>query len=105
MAPYSEDALPDSALEKVYDYLDTFPQPTDGPGLFADDCANCHGADGNGGVVGVSVYGELFELFEKVREGENTGNPGARNSYMPAEPASVLTDAEVQLIYDFLAGA
>ena len=52
---------------------------------FADDAARIPGID------------------EKVREGENTGNPGARNSYMPAFDATWLTDAEIQMIADHIA--
>ncbi|MCA9707105.1 MAG: cytochrome c [Myxococcales bacterium] len=104
MAAYDPSVASDTQLEEIWDYLDTFPQPTTGEGLYLDYCRNCHGADAHGGVTGVDLHepGAMLELFEKVREGENLANPGARTSYMPAFDTTWLTDEEIQLIADHI---
>jgi mono/diheme cytochrome c family protein len=104
MAPYSEAVLSDADLEKIWDYLDSFDQPTTGEELYLDYCGNCHGPDGTGGVVGVSVLGELGELFDIVRSGEGGTNYANRPGYMTAFGTDRLTDEEVQAILDFFAG-
>ena len=105
MSAYGPDVISDEQLEEIWDYLGSFPQPTTGETLYLDYCRNCHGIDAYGGVTGVNLHepGAMLEIFEKVREGENTGNPGARNSYMPAFDATWLTDAEIQMIADHIA--
>ena len=103
MMRYAPDLLDDSTLEEIWDYLDTFPQPTTGEALYADYCANCHGVDAAGGITGVDIRFELAEIFVKVREGENVGNYAARNSAMPRFDESRLSDAEIQLIADHIA--
>jgi mono/diheme cytochrome c family protein len=105
MVAYSIDTLSDATLEEIWDYLDAFPQPTTGEALYFDYCRNCHGEDALGGVTGVNVRepGALAELSEKVRQGENVGNYGARTESMPAFDDSRLSDAEVQLIADHIA--
>jgi mono/diheme cytochrome c family protein len=105
MAPYSESILSDADLEKIWDYLDSFEQPTTSEGLYLDYCGNCHGPDATGGVVGVIITDKTFpDAIEKVREGEGGTNYGNRPVYMPGFDTSRLTDDEVQLIVDFWLG-
>lgn len=105
MARYAPDLLDDATLEEIWDYLDTFPQPTTGEALYADYCANCHGVDALGGVTGVDIRepGALLEIFQKVREGENVGAYASRGSAMPRFDESRISDAEIQLIADYVA--
>jgi mono/diheme cytochrome c family protein len=103
MMVYGPELISDDALDRVWDYLDAFEQPADGAGLFADYCANCHGPTATGGVVNVNISDKGFgDIQEKVREGEG-GSPGARFEYMPGESPSRISDAELQLIADFIA--
>lgn len=105
MVAYATETLDDATLEEIWDYLDTFPQPTTGEALYLDYCRNCHGEDAAGGITGVDirVAEALAELFEKVREGENVGNYSLRTEAMPAFDESRLSDAEIQLIADHVA--
>ena len=107
MAAWAEATLSDADVTAILAYLDEFPQPTTGEGLYLDYCANCHGTDAQGGVVGVSpleeiIDGDYDKVFEQVREGDDEGGPGARSNYMPAFGTDALTDAEVDLIVDYL---
>lgn len=105
MAAYAPSVVNDDTLEEVWDYLDSFPQPTTGEALYLDYCRNCHGIDALGGVTGVNIRESeaLAEMLEKVREGED-GSFDARGSYMPAFDSTWLTDAEIMLIHDYVAG-
>lgn len=103
MPQFTQDTLSDDELALILEYLDSFPQPTDGEGLYLDYCRNCHGLDAAGGVVEVDIRPEpIGEYIEKVREGNGGTNYGARNEYMPARPADEISDAEIQLIYDYV---
>jgi mono/diheme cytochrome c family protein len=104
MAPYSESILSDADLEKIFDYLDSFEQPTTGEDLFLDYCGNCHGPTGTGGVVGVTIVDKtLADTLEKVRTGVGTDFSN-RIAYMPAFDESRITDDEVQAMIDFWSG-
>lgn len=94
--------ISDADLAKVYDYLDRAPRPTDGAGLYARFCANCHGAKATGGRVGVSIKGKGRDAQEEVRQGHGGTSYATRTKYMPGWSASVLSDAEVAAIASFL---
>lgn len=105
MAAYAEATVSDAQLEEIWDYLDAFPQPTTGQALYFDYCRNCHGEDAAGGVTGVNLRDEIegfADVLENVREGEDAPYE-MRSLYMPGFAATVLTDAEVQLIADHIA--
>ena len=103
MLPFGPDAIPDEALEEVWDYLDAFPQPLTGEGLYLDYCGNCHGAEADGGSVEQDVtHADRDEIWETVREGKHTSELGERNEYMPAFDETVLTDDEIDLIVDYV---
>lgn len=104
MAAYAPDVLGGAELEKIFDYLDSFEQPTTGEGLYLDYCRNCHGIDARGGVVGVDISDkEIGDITEKVREGEGGAGYGNRIAYMPAFDAQTLTDDELTAIADYIA--
>jgi mono/diheme cytochrome c family protein len=89
----------------MWDWLDSFPQPTTGEGLYQDYCANCHGEDALGGVVDQGLDGEtLTNIVDKVRAGNGDRAYAARGDYMPSWTAEQLNDAELELVADYLGG-
>lgn len=105
MPAFSESALSNDEMNSVFYFLRQAPKPTDGAGLFARFCANCHGSDGRGGEVNVDVVEEAQdkpeEVLETVREGEGV-SAAERFEYMPKFSQDDLTDAEVNKITQFL---
>lgn len=101
MPPVPDECLTDAMIEEIITFLNSFPQPTTGAELYADYCANCHGADGEGGVTGVGLDGELHHNADIAVSGNDTTNYPSRESYMPGQ-GDKLTAAEIQLITDYL---
>lgn len=108
MPPFSETALSDEELTAVFDYLDSFPQPTDGEGLYTDYCGNCHGVDGLGGSIGLGVVDlvdEADDILETAREGEGGADSLLiRTAYMPAFSDAQLSNDELAEIEDYVSG-
>lgn len=105
MSPFPEAVLSDEQIDLIGDFLDSFPQPDTGEGLYHDYCSNCHGQVPDTGLIDTEILGRPYnEIREKVREGESLGNVGARGSYMPRFGTDRISDGEVQLIADFLGG-
>ena len=103
MGVYPVETISDDELQRIFDHLDAFPQPTTGEGLYLDYCRNCHGPTGTGGVVPENILEEgAAEALEKVREGEGGSNYGSRLGFMPRFADDRLTNAEVQSILDWL---
>jgi mono/diheme cytochrome c family protein len=103
MPQFTPEQLSDDELDRILEYLDSFPQPTTPEGLYLDYCRNCHGVDALGGVVGEELTeASLDEFFEKVREGEGGTNYGARTQFMPARTPDELSDAEIEAIFDYV---
>lgn len=103
MSAYDTSLLSDLQLEEILDFLSDMPQPTTGEGLYLDYCANCHGADALGGVVGQDLDEKTFtDILTQVREGDGDNNYALRDMYMPSWTNAELSDAEVQLISDYL---
>jgi mono/diheme cytochrome c family protein len=105
MAAFPVSALPDATLTSFFDALSTptLPKPTTGAALFADYCANCHGATGAGGPAGHNAKGEpLSKALSMVRAGHSLTQFSVRTGYMPKWSTSELTDAEVGLIVSYL---
>ncbi len=107
MEPWTSIALPDADLELVLGFLNKVPKPLAGPQLYLDYCGNCHGADGKGGpsTVDVTTPTALANLNTIVRAGAFAGQFNVRADYMPAFDATVLTDAELELISGYVASA
>lgn len=105
MLPFDGTVLSDADVNAIFDYLDSFPQPEDGEGLYADYCGNCHGSNARGGAVGKDISDKGYEdALEKVRRGEGGKNYGARQKYMSAFDDDALSNAELRAITDFVAG-
>lgn len=95
--------LSDADLNLIFDYLDKPPQPTTAEGLYKDYCGNCHGADGKGGPTTRDITGDAVDPIEEVvRQGTHLGMYEERNEYMPAYPTTRISDAELQLISDYV---
>lgn len=118
MLAYDTNTLSDADLDAIIAWLDEPPHPTSGAELFADFCANCHGADGRGGGMAVNgfvdAYATSFHSAPFCRQGAgdeagftafvNAGStaepPSERRKYMPAF-AGVLTAGEISAIWDW----
>ncbi len=106
MPAIGAEAVSDEVLAEIWDFLDSQPRPTDGAGLYADFCRNCHGDDGNAvpnhGITGMRANAD--EYIRNVRGGHHAGEFGNRNGYMPAWTADALSDAEITMIAEYVAG-
>lgn len=102
MDKWGTDKLSDAQLMLIFDYLDMPPQPTGGQALYADYCANCHGADGKGGPTMRAITNEVGKVLTQVRSGKNVGKFEMRRDYMPAFPAGDISDSELMLIRDYV---
>ncbi len=102
MAPYTEAQVSDTQLTEIWDWLDAVPQPQTADGLYRDYCANCHGDDGRGGITGIRLVGEAAAVRRRVRLGENVRSYGQRSGYMPAFTPAMISDAELELIVEFV---
>lgn len=91
----------DAQYEEMFAWLGSFPHPEDGRGLYDRYCANCHGANAQGGPVGKEIAGEGFDN-EPIREGEGGSNFGDRGEYMPRWSRDALTDTELGLIRQYV---
>jgi mono/diheme cytochrome c family protein len=94
----------DADLMLIFDYLDTPAQPTTGEGLYLDYCGNCHGADGLGGTTtrALTDAAVLAELVDTTRNGTHPGEEDNRPEHMPPMDQTILSDAELQLISDYI---
>ncbi len=109
MPAFAEAQLSDDEVAAIVEHLRSFDNPTTGEALFVEACANCHGADAQGGRVGKDITHEVLDdgfadVLERVRDGEGGTNYAARTVFMRAWPAADLSDAEVQLIVDYVLG-
>jgi mono/diheme cytochrome c family protein len=107
MDPWTTITLPDPDMELVLDFLNKLPKPLTGQALYLDYCANCHGADGKGGVstIDVTTPTALAEFNTVVRAGTNPGLFNMRSLYMPAFDQTLVSDAELGLLSDYVTSA
>jgi mono/diheme cytochrome c family protein len=103
MLPFAQTSLNDADMMSIITWLNTAPKPTTGQGLYKDFCGNCHGpTTPSGGSVPISIQNKLrADVKLKVRNGEGT-DQSMRNLYMPAHSTMDLSDAELDLILDFI---
>jgi mono/diheme cytochrome c family protein len=102
MEKLGPEKISDAQLELVFDYLSTPPQPTTGAALFADYCANCHGADARGGPTMRDLLNEVDKIDDLVRGGKNAGQFQLRRDYMPKFGGDVLSDEELLAITQYV---
>ncbi len=102
MTKFAKDKLTDAQLLLIFDYLSLPPQPTTAQGLFGDYCANCHGPKGEGGPSNRPLSGQVDNVNSRVRKGSNVGQYSMRHDSMPVFSSTVLTDAELKLLHDYV---
>jgi mono/diheme cytochrome c family protein len=67
-----------------------------------DYCANCHGKDAKGGVVGHNLLNEVAKINDMVRKGAHAGEFDMRKEFMPAFTTQRISDADLKLIHDYV---
>jgi hypothetical protein len=102
MLAYDEATLTDEVLSGIWTFLAEQPQPTTGEGLYMDYCAACHGDDGAGGPTARPIVNEAHEITSLVRSGHSLGNFAERREFMPQWSTDELSDAELQLITQYV---
>jgi mono/diheme cytochrome c family protein len=103
MPAFSSQQVSDQQLQEILAWLGGRPDPTTGVGLFNRYCANCHGSNAAGGVVDQDIRGEtLNNVIEAARDGFGGQNYTPRDKFMPGRPVQELSDAELQLIANYL---
>lgn len=102
MPAYTTAQLSATQLSEIITWLKAMPRPTDGKGLYNTFCANCHGKDARGGVVGESIRTNLNEWTKVIRSGEGGSNYGSRTGYMPSWTSTELSDAEITLMKSYV---
>jgi mono/diheme cytochrome c family protein len=113
MDAFGADILPDSEVAIIEEFLHSFPKPTTGAALFAENCAYCHGDDGKGGETEYASAFHSAPFMSKnlstfttfVQQGHTTEGamsigPEDRREYMPPFQ-DVLTPEEISLIWDW----
>jgi mono/diheme cytochrome c family protein len=101
MPGYSAEKISDQQLKEIWEYLGSFPHPTQGKELFTAYCANCHGQDGRGGFSGESILGETGEYRKYIRRGKNLRYPLNRRKYMPAYTEAELSANDILLLRQY----
>ena len=86
-------ALSTADIDAIAAFLATAPAPTTPEGLYAANCASCHGADGSGGTSEHDVRGDSARKISEAIQGESE-----------MLSLSFLSTNEIQLISDFLNG-
>lgn len=103
MMKYTVDQVSDAQLQGIFTFLASPPKPTTGKGLYDDYCANCHGADGKGGVTMRDISSEPVNVFiTDSRGGHHPGEFENRREYMPKWTPAELSDAELRLIFAYI---
>lgn len=97
MDSYAADRISDAQLAEMIAWIDSFPNATDGEGLYHQFCANCHGGTGVQGWVEPEFDGSIYSVSRSGKE-DSVANP----SYMPGWPASEISDGELQQIQAFI---
>jgi mono/diheme cytochrome c family protein len=97
MPAYGESQITDAELRWIYDWIQAHAQvPADPQDLWDQTgCSGCHGANAEGGT-GPALAGQVppYDKFRQiVREGADR---------MPAYSADQISDAELQLLHDWL---
>jgi mono/diheme cytochrome c family protein len=102
MPAFGSDKLSDEGLTEIFEWLNSAPQPTTGEGLYKDYCSNCHGDDGSGTTNHDATNVSLDEMIQNVRNGHHAGEFSRRTGFMPSWSADELSDAEINLIYNYV---
>ena len=102
MEKLGSDVLSDEQLTLILGYLAEPPKPTTGQALYQDFCGNCHGMDARGGPVDRDILNEVDKIDELVRNGKSKGQYQMRHDSMPSFSTTLLSDAELKSIRDYV---
>lgn len=103
MPRYGTDTLSNAQLTEILNWLRSAPHPSDGKGLYERFCANCHGMNARGGIASNKILKkELDDFNEKIRRGIGGTSYSNRTKYMPAWPASEISNAEIDLMVGYV---
>jgi mono/diheme cytochrome c family protein len=93
----------DADLDATISWLNAFPKPATGEGLYKAMCGNCHGPSmATGGSAPIGIIGKTkADVSMFVRNGNGTDFKN-RKEYMPKFDATLLTEAELTLIQTYL---
>ncbi len=103
-APLGSAVISDADVQAVVAWLNGQPKPTTPEGLYKDFCGNCHGpVSATGGSSGVKLLAGApgSAIDAAVRNGFGSV-PNQRKFYMPKFDTTLLTDAELGLIKQYL---
>lgn len=101
MPIYDRATVTDADLDEATAWLDAFPNPTDGEGLYNQYCANCHALDGTGGPSFRPILGTI-RAQSIIRSGHGSDRYDERTSYMPSWTADQISDDEILLIEQYM---
>lgn len=95
--------IPDTDLDAINTWQNSFTKPATGQGLYLAMCGNCHGPmTPTGGSAPVSIKGKSqIDVAMYVRNGNGT-DPAMRATYMPKFDATLLSDTELASIVTYL---
>ncbi|MDF3066737.1 MAG: cytochrome c4 [Polyangiaceae bacterium] len=104
MLAFDATKISDADLEAVSAWLVGLPKPTTGEGLYRSMCGNCHGPKmATGGGSPIKIQGASIANVDKfVRMGGSGTDVNDRLKYMPKYDTTLLTDAELTLIKQFI---
>lgn len=104
MAAFPATSISDADLDAVSAWVLALPKPTTGEALYHSMCGNCHGPKmATGGGSPIKIQGATVANVDKfVRMGGTGTDVNDRKTYMPAYDTTLLTDAELTLIKQFI---
>lgn len=105
MPQFGEASLNETQLDEIIVWLSSFERPTTGQGLYLVFCQHCHGAEGTGGEVRQDITNDISTpslVLDMIRRGSGGTDYLKRSDYMPARSEEELSDAEAQLIIEYI---
>lgn len=102
MPAYSTAKISATQLTEMLTWLRNQPKPTTGQALYNTYCGNCHGANARGGIVGEGLKGKGSLFLSLTRSGHGGSSYANRISYMPAWSSAEISDADVQLMVQYV---
>lgn len=102
--PVKMPAVTDPELDAIIAWTNALPKPTTALGMYQDFCGNCHGpTNPTGGAVPYKIQGlPKATVDSAVRNGFAVGDPSKRDEYMPAFDQTLLTEADLALIRQYI---
>ena len=105
MPDFGPDSMTETQLDEIIIWLSDFERPTTGQGLYEVFCLHCHGIEGTGGQVRQDITNDITTpsiVLDMIRRGSGGTDYLKRSDYMPARSEEELSDAEAQLIIEYI---